>query len=118
MRKLLVLLAMIFLPMMASAQTVVVDGITYKLITKGKIAEVMESRDSTIMEIEVWDEKGDSIKLDSIVVRKPYSGDVVIPEQFIYDDITYTVISIGGHAFEGTSITSITIPNSLKSIDE
>ncbi len=118
MRKLLVLLAMILLPMMASAQTVVVDGITYKLITKGKIAEVMESRDSTIMEIEVWDEKGDSIKLDSIVVRKPYSGDVVIPEQFIYDDITYTVISIGGHAFEGTSITSITIPNSLKSIDE
>ena len=44
---------MILLPMMASAQIVVVDGITYNLITKGKIAEVMESRDSTTTTIEM-----------------------------------------------------------------
>ena len=48
-----------------------------------------------------------------------FSGDVIIPEQFIYNDINYTVISIGGHAFENcNSLTSITIPNSIKSISE
>ena len=92
MRKQLVLLAMILLPMVASADAVVVDGICYNLIPKGNAAEV---------------------------TAYSYSGEVIIPEQFIYDDINYTVISIGGHAFENcNSLTSITIPNSIKSISE
>ena len=40
MKKLLLLLAMILLPMVASAYDVEIDGIYYNLITKGKVAEV------------------------------------------------------------------------------
>ncbi len=41
-----------------------------------------------------------------------YSGDIVIPEKVGY----YTVTSIGESAFEGSSLTSITIPSSVTSI--
>jgi hypothetical protein len=94
MKKQLLILLLTLLPMVASADAVEIDGICYNLIPKGNAAEVTTNPYS-------------------------YSGDVIIPEQFIYDDINYTVISIGGHAFENcNSLTSITIPNSIKSISE
>lgn len=107
---------MILLPMMASAQIVVVDGITYNLITKGKIAEVMESRDSTTTTFEIWDEKGDSIKLDSMIVRKQYSGDVVIPEKVTYNEVEYNVTTIREKAFANCSLNSIEIPSSITKV--
>ena len=46
-----------------------------------------------------------------------YSGEVVIPQKFIYDGITYSVTSLGESCFSGcTGLTSITIPNSVKSL--
>jgi hypothetical protein len=46
-----------------------------------------------------------------------YSGDVVIPEQVIYNGKTYSVRSIGSNAFkECGDLTSIAIPNSVESI--
>lgn len=67
-------------------------------------------------------------------IRNDYSGDVVIPEEVTYDNITYKVTSIDSHAFrEGmiysgfggnltgsgcTDMTSVTIPNSVTSIGE
>jgi len=42
---------------------------------------------------------------------------VVLPETVTYNDVTYTVTSIGDEAFLNcSSLTSITIPNSVKSI--
>ena len=46
-----------------------------------------------------------------------YSGKVTIPSNVTYDNITYSVTSIGGFAFSHCSgLTSITIPNSVTSI--
>ena len=46
-----------------------------------------------------------------------YTGSVDIPSMVTYNDLTYSVTSIGYGAFEGCSgLTSITIPNSVTSI--
>ncbi len=95
MKKSLLLLVMMLLPMVASADAVEIDGIYYNLVTKAKEAEV---------------------------ALKPsgyYSGDIVIPEKVTYNGIVYSVTSIGSSAFYGCSgLTSITIPNSVFSIGE
>ena len=58
---------------------------------------------------------------EAIVISKDeaYSGNIVIPATFKYDEVEYSVTSIGDKAFEWCSfITSITIPNSVTSIGE
>ena len=43
-----------------------------------------------------------------------YSGDVVIPESFEHDGVTYQVTGIGDKAFKGCAgLTSVTIPNTV-----
>ena len=44
------------------------------------------------------------------------SGRVVIPESVVYNSQNYTVTSIKDYAFSGSSITSVTIPNSVDTI--
>ena len=77
-----------------------IDGIYYNLI-KGKVAEVTYKDDGN----------------NYINNQDAYSGDVVIPEKVSYEGVEYPVESIGDHAFYYcSSLTSITIPNSVISI--
>ena len=81
------------LPIVASADAVEIDGIYYNLIPKGKIAEVTRGPNE-------------------------YSGDVVIPETVVYNTVDYDVTKIGSGAFSDQySITSVTIPKSITTID-
>ena len=49
---------------------------------------------------------------------KKYSGDVVLPDQVTYNEISYQVTSIGNNAFYSCyDLTSITMPNSITLID-
>ena len=77
----------------AKAEEVTIDGIKYDVITKAKQAKVIN---------------GGS-----------YSGNIVIPSEITYNNVTYSVTSIGNNAFNGCSkLTSITIPNSVTSIGD
>ena len=94
MKRNLLLLLGVLLPLIANAETVEIDGIYYNLITKGKAAEVTSNPNK-------------------------YTGTIIIPETVTYEGVTYSVSNIGGDAFYGCSgLTSITIPNSVTSIGE
>ena len=88
------LILSVFFSISSSAYDVEVDGIYYNLIPKAKIAEVT---------------KGD----------KEYSGDITIPSSINVNDAEYPVSSIGKSAFSScSSLTSVTIPNSVTSIGD
>ena len=101
MKKLLLLLTLLLCTSMAWAHDVEVDGIYYYLNQTNKTATV------TFM--------GSSCNS----YFNEYSGEVVIPENFIYDGITYSVTSLGSSCFfDCTGLTSITIPNSVTSLGD
>lgn len=92
MKKIIFLLILTLLPLVASAYDAQIDGIYYNIITKAKQAEVTS---------------GDT----------KYTGSVIIPATVTYDDVTYSVTSIGFGAFSGCSgLTSVTMGSGVTSI--
>lgn len=103
-------LCMTFIPMVMMAYDCEVGGIFYNLDTNTKTAEV------TYEEISYTSDSHDS----DYYIHSPYSGDVVIPATFVYDDDgeTYTVTSIGKEAFFESEVKSVSIPNTVTSIGD
>ena len=105
MKKHLLLLVMILLPLVASAHDIEVqnaDGVTiyYNYINDGKELEV-------------------TFRGDNYSYYDEYKGNIIIPEEVTYMNRTRKVTSIGYGAFASSySLTSVTIPNSVTSIDE
>lgn len=48
----------------------------------------------------------------------PYTGDITVPQTVTHDGTTYTVTSLGSSAFDGTTVTSVTLPQSLVKIGD
>ena len=95
MKKVFLTLILTILPLLASAETVEIDGIWYNLISKAKEAEVTGYQNGS------------------------YSGSIEIPESVTRDGVEYRVTSIGDKAFYWCSgLASITIPNSVTSIGD
>lgn len=110
MKKVLILIISMLLPMMANAQSqqvrgTKVDGIYYLFDSTNKTATV--TCDYVLYyrgTIDYWKEAD-------------YSGAIEIPSEVTYNDVTYKVTGIGDVAFARcTAVTSISIPESVVSI--
>ena len=90
----------------AQAEECVIDGIRYDL----------SGNEATVIQDYYLSGVG---KYSLQKTRKYYSGDITIPSSITYNDVEYSVTSIGNAAFsECTGLTSITIPNSVTSISK
>ena len=104
MKKLLTFFSAALVAIAASAQTsVTVDGIKYDLDVESMTATVTYPNES---------KPNDSDNCS------PYTGEITIPAQVTYEDITYNVTGIGKYAFRSASITSLKLPEGLVSIGE
>ena len=87
------------LSIVANAEKVKIDGIYYNLNDANKTAEVTYYQYSNN--------------------NNAYIGDVIIPNDVTYNNITYIVNSIGEYAFRNcTDLTSAQIPNSIITIGQ
>ena len=99
MKKTFLLLTLLWGALSAWAHDAEVNGIFYNLNKANKTATITF--------------RGDSC--DAYVGE--YAGDVVIPKAVTYNGITYSVTSVGDGCFSDcSSLTSITIPNSVTNI--
>lgn len=93
MKKQVLLVLMMLLPLVASADVVQINGIYYNLVAKAKTAEVVKGVDGFT-----------------------YYGLVDIPETVEYNDLTYTVKSIADNAFESSNVVTVKISNTVTTI--
>lgn len=92
-RKILIPVLLLWGTLNALAESFVVDGIRYLVLSSGNGVAVAHSYNPI------------------------YAGDIIIPSNVTYNGQTYQVTQIGEEAFEScTELTSITIPNSVTEI--
>ena len=92
MKKVILSILLMLLPILASAETVEIAGIWYNLDSITKEAEVTKNPNGS----------------------SSYSGDIEIPESVTYNKEKCSVTSIDLHAFKDCiSLTSVSIPNSV-----
>ena len=93
MKKHLLFLFLMMLPVAVSATPQIIDGIYYNLNAEDQTAEVAFNR------------------------KNPFNGDVVIPATVTFEEVEYSVTGIEAKAFMSrSSLTSVVLPNSLKTI--
>lgn len=92
MKRHILTLILILIPLMVNAYDSEIDGIFYDLNAEDKTASVTYG-------------------------NRSYSGDVVIPNSIEIDGIQYTVTTLSERSFAYCGINSITIPSSLNTID-
>ena len=100
MKKLFLLLSLFYLGAHSTwAHDAEVDGIFYNLFEGSQCATVTF--------------QGDEYNS----VQNEYKGDVVVPATFTFDGVVYSVTGVEAHSFRDcTELTSVTLPNSVKTI--
>lgn len=97
--------------MLAAALSVSANALAYDFEVNGICYNILSSEAKTV-EVTYEKKSGDTYESD-------YSGNVVIPEDVIYNGVSYTVSSIGNNAFSNCSnLYSITIGTGIRSINE
>ena len=92
MKKKLLLLVAMLLPLVASADDAIIEGIYYSLNSIEKTATVYRY---------------------NAYIEKIPKFNVIIPESITYNAVTYSVTRIYDNAFERSNLISISIPNSV-----
>ena len=93
MKKVYLLFLLALLPFVLYADPIAINGIYYDVNPELKTAEVASSGSGK------------------------YSGEIDIPEEITYEGVKYSVTSIGRSFYGCSGLTSVTIPNSVISID-
>lgn len=109
-KQLVAFIAMLWIAITASAYDFEVDGIYYNITSMSNL------------EVEVTYKSLNEGWGDDTFSNNSYSGDIQIPSTVNHQNRTYDVISIGRYAFggfhrEGSNITNIILPSSIKKID-
>ena len=90
MKQTLLFITALMISLQLQAQEVKVDGIFYQLHQDEQTAETIKK----------W-------------MESAYTGDIVIPDKITHDGVEYKVTRIGSHTFAESTITSLTLPNTI-----
>ena len=65
-----------------------------------------------------WLDQGEyTARTENELSGNTYTGDIVIPSTITYEGVEYTVTEIGSYTFAESTITSLTLPNTIKKIN-